>query len=451
MTPQTDPFVDFLVSLQILFAGAWGFAQSIVTPGWRQNQIIIVVVLAVVAWGLHRVSGTLLQNWVRSREGWSKWQLRVVVQVKRRLGLMWFAVLAGGVYLVMQNLTWPSRSYLIGLAATLAAVLVGIAFAVRLVRNRPLRRLVTWGLWIYATLYFLNVADEVSVFLDGLALTIGDFRLSVLTIITAVVIIGVLFTVARLISTTTAANIRKNEDISPSMQVLAVKGLQITLYGIAFFMGVKAVGIDLTGLAVLSGAIGVGLGFGLQKVVSNLVSGVIILLDKSIKPGDVISLGETFGWIQTLGARYASVVTRDGKEYLIPNEDLITGQVVNWSHSNDFVRLDIYFGTAYGDDPHVVRKLAIDAAKSVDRVLSFKAPVCHIVGFGDSSVDYILRFWIKDPTGGLTNIRGNVYLALWDTFKENEISIPFPQREVLMLEDSKLSLARQRAAAELPD
>jgi|TARA_B110000908_G_scaffold159656_1_gene202078 small-conductance mechanosensitive channel len=140
--------------------------------------------------------------------------------------------------------------------------------------------------------------------------------------------------------------------------VLAVKAVQLVMYGIAFYMGVKAVGIDLTGLAVLSGAIGVGLGFGLQKVVSNLVSGVIILLDKSIKPGDVISLGETFGWIQTLGARYASVVTLDGKEYLIPNEDLITGQVVNWSHSNDFVRLDIHFGTAYGDDPHQVRKLA---------------------------------------------------------------------------------------------
>jgi small-conductance mechanosensitive channel len=187
----------------------------------------------------------------------------------------------------------------------------------------------------------------------------------------------------------------------------------------------------------------VGLGFGLQKVVSNLVSGVIILLDKSIKPGDVISLGETFGWIQTLGARYASVVTRDGKEYLIPNEDLITGQVVNWSHSNDFVRLDIYFGTAYGDDPHVVRKLAIQAASGVKRVLTDRAPVCHIVGFGDSSVDYILRFWIKDPTGGLTNIRGNVYLALWDAFQENGISIPFPQREVLMLEDSKMSLSRR--------
>ena len=165
------------------------------------------------------------------------------------------------------------------------------------------------------------------------------------------------------------------------------------------------------------------------------MSGVIILLDKSIKPGDVISLGDTFGWINSLGARYVSVVTRDGKEYLIPNEDLITSQVVNWSHSNEFVRLDIYFGTSYGCDPHQVRKIAIDAAKGVERVLSFKSPVCHIVGFGDSSVDYILRFWISDPTGGLTNIRGNVYLALWDAFQDHNISIPFPQREVRLLDD----------------
>ncbi|SFD90655.1 Mechanosensitive ion channel [Sulfitobacter brevis] len=445
MNPE-EHLSAFLTSFQAMFSGAITFLQSILSPGWRQNQILILLGVTVLAWLLHRVSGTLLERWVRSREGWKKWQLRGVVQIKRRLGLMWFAVIAGGIYLVMQNITWPSRSYLIGLFATLAAVWVGIAFAARLVRNRPLRRMVTWALWIYATLYFLRVSDEVGVFMDGLALSIGDFRLSLLDLIIACVVIGVLITMARLISTTTAASIRKNEDISPSMQVLAVKGVQIFLYGFAFFMGVKAVGIDLTGLAVLSGAIGVGLGFGLQKVVSNLVSGVIILIDKSIKPGDVISLGDTFGWIATLGARYASVVTRDGKEYLIPNEDLITNQVVNWSHSNDFVRLDIYFGTAYGDDPHVVRKLAIEAAQGVDRVLSFKAPVCHIVGFGDSSVDYILRFWIKDPTGGLTNIRGNVFLALWDTFKKHDISIPFPQREVLMLEDSKLSLGRQKAA-----
>ncbi len=448
MDDLTDPFAEFLATLEAFWLSASAFLQGVIQPGWRQNQVLIVLAIAVVAWLLHGASGRLVERWVRSHEGWAKWQLRFVVQFKRRLGLLWFAIIAFVVYEVMQSLTWPSRSYLIGLAATLAAVLVGIAFATQLVRNRPMRRIVTWGLWIYATLYLLNVSDDVAAFLDKVALQVGDFRLSVLTLITALVVIGVLLTLARVASQATASTIRKNDDISPSMKVLAVKGVQLAMYGVAFYFGVKAVGIDLTGLAVLSGAIGVGLGFGLQKVVSNLVSGVIILLDKSIKPGDVISLGDTFGWIQTLGARYASVVTRDGKEYLIPNEDLITGQVVNWSHSNDFVRLDIYFGTAYADDPHKVRKLAVAAAGSVDRVLSFKPPVCHIVGFGDSSVDYILRFWIKDPTGGLTNIRGNVYLALWDAFKENEISIPFPQREVLMLEDSKLSLSRNKRTPE---
>ncbi len=436
METEEEPFAAALMSVDEIWFLFVNFLQSIVTPGWRQNQVLILLGLAVAAYGLHILSGRMIERRVRAREGWSKWQLRVIVQIKRRLGLIWFAVLAGGLYLIMQEVTWPSRSYLIGVAATLAIVWTSIAYAARLVRNRFLRRLVTWGLWIYATLYLVGVSDEVSAFLDDIALNVGDVHLSLLTLISAAVVIGLFFTVARLISSTTASSIRRNEDISPSMQVLAVKAVQILLYGFAFFMGVKAVGIDLTGLAVLSGAIGVGLGFGLQKVVSNLVSGVIILLDKSIKPGDVISLGETFGWINALGARYVSVVTRDGREYLIPNEDLITGQVVNWSHSNDFVRLDIYFGTSYGCDPHEVRRLAIEAASGVDRVLEHpKLPVCHIVGFGDSSVDYILRFWIRDPTGGLTNIRGNVYLALWDSFKAHDISIPFPQREVRLLGD----------------
>ena len=172
-------------------------------------------------------------------------------------------------------------------------------------------------------------------------------------------------------------------------------------------------------------------------MVSNLVSGIIILLDRSIKPGDVISLGDTFGWIDALGARYVSVVTRDGKEYLIPNEDLVTNQVVNWSHTNDFVRLDVHFGTSYKDDPHKVSKVAINAAMTVKRVLAQRTPVCWITGFGDSSIDYVLRFWISDAQGGLTNVRGQVFLALWDAFKENDIAVPYPQREVRLLGDQK--------------
>jgi small-conductance mechanosensitive channel len=436
MEPETLPQMTFYQELEGLFSGAIRFAESLMAPGWRLYQVLIILALIAFAYGLHHLSGRKLQAWVRSRDGWKAWQLRMIVPIRQRFGLIWFSALAWIVWGVMQSVTWPSRSYLIGLAATLALGWVLIAFVSRFVRNRPLRIVVRWGLWIFATLYYLNVHNAVGAFLDDLAFEFGDFRVSVMMLISSLVIIAVLFTIARLISTTTATTIRRNEDISPSMKVLAVKAVQIVLYGMAFFMGVKAIGIDLTGLAVLTGAIGVGLGFGLQKVISNLVSGVIILLDKSIKPGDVISVGETFGWIQTLGARYASVVTRDGKEYLIPNEDLITNQVVNWSHSNDYVRLDIYFGAAYGDDPHKVRELAIEAATTVERVLDYpKRPVCHIVGFGDSSVDYILRFWIKDPTGGLTNIRGGVYLALWDAFKANDISIPFPQREVKMLGD----------------
>ena len=191
--------------------------------------------------------------------------------------------------------------------------------------------------------------------------------------------------------------------------------------------------------ALLGGAIGVGLGFGLQKIVSNLVSGVIILLDKSIKPGDVISLDGTFGWITQLGARYASVLTRDGREYLIPNEDFITSQVINWSHSSDLVRLEIAFGVSYDSNPHDVKRLASEAPLAVARVVNIPKPVCHIVNFGDSSIDFALRFWIKDSTAGLTNVRGDVFLALWDVLDANDIEIPFPRRDVTILSGSAQS------------
>ncbi|MGR3292034.1 MAG: mechanosensitive ion channel family protein [Paracoccaceae bacterium] len=406
-----------------------------------QVQLATLIGCFALAFGLRYWLAPKIHDWMRTLEGWPKWRLRILLILHKRLQLTFFVILAWLANAAMaQIFLFPSWRNILGLVASIATAWLLVVFAARLINNQFMRRVVTWSLWIYVTLYYLDLIDPFSAFLDSIAIVLGDFRLSAFAVLKALVVTLILFTVARIVSTTTATRITRNNDISPSMQVLIVKAVQILLYGSAFFIGVKAVGFDLTGLAFVSGALGIGLGFGLQKVVSNLVSGVIILLDKSIKPGDVISLGETFGWINTLGARYVSVVTRDGREFLIPNEDLITSQVVNWSHSNDFVRLDISFGTAYGDDPHKVRKLAKQAASSVDRVLSHRAPVCHIVGFGDSSVDYLLRFWIKDPTGGLTNIRGNVYLALWDIFKENDISFPFPQREITVLGESNLTL-----------
>ena len=207
----------------------------------------------------------------------------------------------------------------------------------------------------------------------------------------------------------------------------------IMLVLLAGAVALSSLGIDLTALTVFSGAVGVGLGFGLQKVVSNFISGIIILLDRSIKPGDTISLNETFGWIRELRARFVSVVTRDGREYLIPNEEFITNRVVNWSFSDQLVRLDVEFGVSYDSDPHEVSKLAVEACKgAAPRVQSHPSPVCWLTGFGDSSLDFVLRFWIADPQAGLTNVRGAVMMALWDAFKENGVGIPYPHREVIM-------------------
>jgi small-conductance mechanosensitive channel len=421
-----QPLIDFLVTEG---RGLW----REITRKWTAYQLAITVGLWLAATGVAAVGRPLLGDWLRARENWPKWRLRSGLIVQKRMRLLFFVAFIWITYLLMKELTWNSRSILLGVIANLSTAWLFIAFATRLILNPALAFIVRYGAWTWATLSILGLTDETQAALDSVAFTLGETRLSLWLVLKAAVAMTVMLTLARLMAGASAASIKRNNDLSPSMQVLAVKVLQVLLFGSAFFIGLKSVGVDLTGLAVLSGAIGVGLGFGLQKVVSNLVSGIIILLDKSIKPGDVISLGETFGWIEALGARYVSVVTRDGKEYLIPNEDLITGQVVNWSHSNDFVRLDIHFGTSYHDDPHRVRAIAIEAAKGVNRVLTHKPPVCHIVGFGDSSVDYILRFWITDPTGGLTNIRGNVFLALWDAFQENGISIPFPQREVRVL------------------
>ncbi|MFC3167143.1 mechanosensitive ion channel family protein [Paracoccus fontiphilus] len=419
--------------------GLWSrialFFEIMILPQ-RLYQLAAVIGLILLSWLLGRGAVRLWDSWLHRRDNWPKWRLRLGVLIGRRLGLLIFVALAWAVVLVMREATWPSRSALIALAASIATAWLVIFFLVRLIANRFLRRITSWLAWIWVTLLLLGLTEPAGDFLDSIAITVGELRLSALTVLKALVVTGLMIGGARALSRLISGRLARNEDISPTMRVLTTKLLQIALFSLALVVGLKAAGFDLTGLAVFSGAVGVGLGFGLQKVVSNLVSGVIILLDKSVKPGDVISLGDTFGWIEELGARYVSVVTRDGKEYLIPNEDLVTGQVVNWSHTNSFVRLDLKFGASYDDDPHKVSAVAIAAVKTVKRVLTHRQAVCWVTGFGDSSIDYVLRFWIDDAAGGLTNVRGQVYLALWDAFKEQGITIPFPQREVRVVNAS---------------
>ncbi|RYH08216.1 mechanosensitive ion channel family protein [Tropicimonas sp. IMCC6043] len=427
--------------IQAFLAELQAFGQQLETSGRllllpsRSLQLGIIAALIGLAQLARFLLSARLHEAIRRLEGRSKSQLRALLMLQRRVALIAFTALCWFTVFVMRDVMglFPSRSYLLVVVGTISLAWLLIGLTTRFISNPFLRRVVNWSAWIYATLYFTGLLDDTTQLLDSISIQIQNFRLSLLNVLQAVVATGTLLFLARVLSNAGARRLRGNDDISPSMGVLLSKLLQAFLYVSAVFLGLRVVGFDPTGFTVLSGAIGVGIGFGLQKIVSNIVSGAIILMDESVKPGDVISLGETFGWIQSLGARYVSVVTRDGKEYLIPNEDLITSQVVNWSHSDQFVRLDIHFGTDYADDPYLVRRTAITAAKSVPRVLSSKSPVCHITGFGDSSVDYVLRFWIVDPTKGLTNVRGDVFLALWDAFKEAGINIPFPRRDLRIL------------------
>jgi small-conductance mechanosensitive channel len=319
---------------------------------------------------------------------------------------------------------------LIGIAASLTALWIVLRVSARLMRDALLARVVATVAWIVAALDILGLLAPTAAALNSLAITVGTLRLSVLLVIKAGLMMAILLWAALTLARLIGARIQRVTAFSPSIQVLTGNLIKIALVCIALLIGLNTVGIDLTAFTVFSGAVGVGLGFGLQKIVSNFVSGIILLLERSVKPGDVIEVGSTFGSITYLGARYASVRGRDGKEYLIPNENLITNEVVNWSYSNSLVRLDAEFGVAYASDLHEVRDLAVEVASATERVLASPRPVCHLTGFGDSAVNLILRFWIADPENGVTNVKGDVLLALWDAFLERGIELPFPQRDV---------------------
>ncbi len=319
---------------------------------------------------------------------------------------------------------------LISVAASLTALWIVLRASARLMRDAFLARVVATFAWIVAALDILGLLGPTAAALDSMAITVGTLRLSVLLVIKAGLMIAILLWAALALARLISARLQRVTAFSPSIQVLTGNLVKIALVCVALLIGLNTVGIDLTAFTVFSGAVGVGLGFGLQKIVSNFVSGIILLLERSVKPGDVIEVGSTFGSITYLGARYASVRGRDGKEYLIPNENLITNEVVNWSYSNSLVRLDAEFGVAYASDLHEVRDLSVAVAQATARVLETPRPVCHVTGFGDSAVNLILRFWIADPANGVTNVKGDVLLGLWDAFLERGIELPFPQRDL---------------------
>ncbi len=331
--------------------------------------------------------------------------------------------------------------------ASLITAWVVIRLTTTLVRDRTWSRFIASAAWTIAALNILNLLDPTTDLLDGIALTLGSLRISALTIIKAVLSLAVLLWLATVASRVLERRITTLPNLTPSLQVLLSKLLKIVFIVIAVVVALNSVGIDLTAFAVFTGAVGVGVGFGLQKAISNFVSGVMLLLDKSVKPGDVISVGQTYGWVSSLGARYVSVVTRDGTEYLIPNEDLITHQVVNWSYSSNQVRLRIPIGVSYNADVRQARALCLEAAAETPRVLAEPPPVCLLLGFAESAIDLELRVWIHDPKNGVGNVKSDVLLLVWDKFHAHGIEFPYPQRDLHLKTPMEIKVARWRAEA----
>jgi small-conductance mechanosensitive channel len=319
---------------------------------------------------------------------------------------------------------------ILNLVVTLLNAWVVIRFASTFIQDKGWSKLVSITAWSIAALNILGLLQVTSAFLDSLAFNVGEMRFSVFGLVKGVIAVAILFWLFSLLETMFKRRIDAIKNITPSAKVLLKKFMRVVLIILSVLIAMDAMGIDLTALAVFSGAIGIGLGFGLQKVAANLVSGVILLLDRSVKPGDVISLGDTYGRIDKLGGRYVSVITRDGTEHLIPNEELITQRVENWSFSDTNLRQRAMVSVDYSTDIKLAMRLCEEAALEVPRIVKTPPSRCLLRDFADNGVNIELRYWVSDPENGLGNVRSDVMMCIWDKFHEHGVAFPYPQRDI---------------------
>ncbi len=353
-------------------------------------------------------------------------------RVGNLFGLVWFPL----TWLLLLATTYGACSIL-GVSEAPLGITLKLLFAwvvIRLVSGSlgvtVWTRVAAFAIWGYAALSITGLQAPVQEMLRQASFGIGQVTISALGVIEGLVTLAALVWTSVFFMHFVEGRISVVSSLTPSVRVLIAKVLRIVLITAAFLITLSVVGVDLTALAVFGGAIGVGLGFGLQKIFSNLVSGFILLLDKSIKPGDVIAGANYYGRVDSLGARYVSIYTRDGIEHLIPNEDLITNPVENWSYSQNLLRLRVSVGVHYKSDVHLARSLCLQAASATPRVLEDPKPNCLMRAFGDSSVDMEIRFWINDPMNGRANVTSDLLFNVWDLFHEHDIESPYPQRDL---------------------
>jgi len=416
--------------LKLILQSALDAVLSVVPAGvmlWASLlQLALATALCLGAGLISRRMHPAIAAWCETRPRWENAR-RILEPLIWPLTWLAFLSLLLGLYAAAQQDTW-----LLEILASLLVAWVVVRLVSRAIRNPMLSRVtavIAYGMAVLSIWDLLGPTIEI---LNGpqFTLTLGQFSLSVYQVLATAMLLAALLSLAAFASRLMERRLRDADWVTPAGRVLLNKTLRIALFVFAFLITIGSVGIDLTALAVVGGAVGFGIGFGLQKVFSNLISGLILLLDKSIKPGDVITVENTYGWVNRLGARYVSIITRDGIEHLIPNETMITEPVSNWTHTDANTRLRIPIGVHYNTDLELAIRLGVEAAQSQPRVLKEPEPRCLVKGFGESAIDLEIRFWIQDADSGVSNIKSAVILEAWRLYQEHGIEIPYPQRDL---------------------
>jgi len=404
-------------------------------------QLVGLMVAVLVGWMVNR-------HWQRfivsklgedEKQGLRRVALRSSGRVVFPLVVALLVLTEAGV-LAQFSIATPLLDLLFPLIISLAAIRVIVYVLRRAFGPGPALRawegVISTVIWMAVALHLLGWLPDVLASLDGPSMTLGENRVSLLSVLQFALAVALFMVLAGWLSRYIEQRAKRSEYLSSSMQVGLSKISKVVLYTVAVLIALNTVGIDLTTLAVFGGALGVGLGFGLQRIASNFISGFILLFDRSIKLGDVITIGQRFGWVVAMHARYIVVRDRDGVETLIPNENLITTDVVNWSYSDKHVRVKLPVQISYDDDPELAMRLMVDSCAVNERVLSDPEPQARLLAFGDSGINLELRLWLADPEAGVGSVKSDVNLAIWNSFKQNNITIPYPHRDVHLLQDA---------------
>lgn len=401
-------------------------------------QIIIILLSLLIANIVHKRWQIFISERLgdQERAGFKRFALRGTGRVVLPLVMTLLLLVCGGILAPLGYQTLL-LDILIPLLLSLAAVRF-IVYALRRAYTpshglRTMEGVISTLIWVAVALHILGWLPDIKNALDSVSVSLGQVRISILSVINLAITVAIFIVAARWTSKWIEHRAKKSEVLSATMQVGVVKFSKVVLYTAAILIALNSVGIDLTTLTVFGGALGVGLGFGLQRIASNFISGFILLFDHSIKPGDVISIGDRFGWVVALHARYIVVRDRDGVETLIPNENLITSEVTNWSYTDRHVRVKIPVQISYADDPEQAMELMLEASNLSDRIIRDPAPQVRLIEFGDNGINLELRLWIDDPEKGVSSVKSDINLAIWKAFKQAGVSIPFPQRDVHLI------------------